>query len=94
MIINNNKVIKPTQLHLFETYSYSHDISRVVATVSTVSGAEPIVNKASPPVPSFPLSSSIAYLNMNGTDTFNTLAAANRPSANVTRFRMVTSSYT
>lgn len=76
---------------LFETYSYSHDINNVVATVNTVSGAEPNVNNASPPGLSFSLRSSIAYLSMNGTDTFNILAAASRPSANVTRFRMVSS---
>lgn len=79
--------------NLYETYSYSHDINSVAATVNTVSGDESIVSNVSPPGPSFSLRSSIAYLSRNGTDTFNILAAANKPSANVTRFRIVTSSY-
>lgn len=78
--------------YLFETYSYSHDISNVVTTVNTVSGAEPIVKKVFPSGLSL-LSSSIAYLSVNGTHTFNILAAANRLSANVTRFRIIASSY-
>lgn len=79
---------------LLETYSYSHDISNVVATVKTVSGADSIVSNASPAWLKFRLSSSIAYLSINGTETFNILAVANKPSANVTRFLMNASSYT
>lgn len=37
-----------TIFQIFETCSYLHDISSVVATVNTVSGAEPIVNNVSP----------------------------------------------
>lgn len=70
-----------------------HDINSVTATVNTVSDAEFIDNNASPVEPNFSLRSSIAYLSKNGTDTFNILAEANNPSANVTRFRIVTSSY-
>lgn len=89
-----SKKIKALNLliYLLETYSYSHDINNIVAAVNIVSGAESIVNNTSPSELRFLLSSSIANLRRNGTVTFIILAEANKPSANVTRLRIIISS--
>lgn len=64
---------------------YIHPISKVVATVATVSGAVPRLKRAVPPAAIvLALRVSTAYLKINGTPTFKTFAPMSKPTASLT----------